>query len=363
VAENENERSKEDLTEDASPYRLEEFRRKGQVAQSKEVSSLAVLLAASITAYAMAPTLGTQLADFMRETFRTDLSARMDLGSPEMMKQTLLGALKVLVAIGLPISVAGFVLGIAASFAQVGSIFSSDPISPDLSRIDPIQGFKRIFSTKQLVEGLKISIKLVLILLVAYALLKTELLQVPASLGDEPMTMLWRHGKVAKVVFLSLAGVLGVFAAIDYGFQKWEFTKKVRMTKQEAKQEHKEREGDPMIKARIRAVQREMARRRMMQAVKKADVIVTNPTHIAVALVYDKNKMLAPKVVAKGADFIAQKIKKVAAEAGIPMVENVPLARALYKSVKMGQYVPRTLYQAVAEVLAYVYRLKHRGLN
>jgi flagellar biosynthetic protein FlhB len=139
-----------------------------------------------------------------------------------------------------------------------------------------------------------------------------------------------------------------------------EYSKNLRMTKQEAKQEHKEREGDPHIKARIRGIQRDMARKRMMQAVKKADVIVTNPTHIAIAIVYDKSDMAAPKVVAKGADFLAQKIKQIASEAGVPLVENVPLARTLYKSVKVGQYIPRALYQAVAEVLAYVYRLKRR---
>jgi flagellar biosynthetic protein FlhB len=132
------------------------------------------------------------------------------------------------------------------------------------------------------------------------------------------------------------------------------------MTKQEAKQEHKEREGDPQIKARVRAVQREVARRRMMQAIKKADVVITNPTHIAIAISYEKDKMLAPKVVAKGADHLAQRIKKIAAENGVPMVENVPLARTLFKTVKVNQYVPRALFQAIAEVLAYVYRLKGR---
>jgi flagellar biosynthetic protein FlhB len=136
--------------------------------------------------------------------------------------------------------------------------------------------------------------------------------------------------------------------------------KGMKLTKQEAKQEFKEREGDPLIKARVRSIQREVARRRMMNAVKKADVIVTNPTHIAVAIVYDRSKMDAPRVVAKGADFLAQKIKKIAADAGVPLVENVPLARTLFKSVKVGQQVPRALYQAVAEVLAHVYRLKNR---
>jgi flagellar biosynthetic protein FlhB len=358
MAEQDSDRSREDLTEEASPHRIEEFRRRGMVAQSREVSSLAALVAAAFAAYALSPKLGAELGEFMREVFRADLSARADLASLNGTKQVLFHALRIMAGIGLPISLAGFVVGALASFAQVGSIFSGDPVSPDLSRIDPIQGLRRLLSMKQLIDGVKVTFKMVVLLAVAYALIKTELLKVPASVGDSPATLLWRYGQVGKVVFLALAGVLAVFAAIDYGFQRWDFSKNIRLTKQEAKQEHKEREGDPAIKARIRAVQREIARRRMMQAVKKADVVVTNPTHIAVALVYQKDSMLAPKVVAKGADFIAQKIKRVAAEAGVPMVENVPLARALFKSVKIGQYIPRTLYQAVAEVLAYVYRLK-----
>jgi flagellar biosynthetic protein FlhB len=161
-------------------------------------------------------------------------------------------------------------------------------------------------------------------------------------------------------MFVYLIGVLGVFALVDFGFQKWEYRKGLRMTKQEAKQEFKEREGDPQLKARVRAVQRDMARKRMMEAVRKADAIITNPTHIAVAIVYDKDSMAAPKVVAKGADFLAERIKKTAIEAGIPLVENVALARTLFKTVKVGKYIPRALYQAVADILSYVYRLKGR---
>jgi flagellar biosynthetic protein FlhB len=162
-------------------------------------------------------------------------------------------------------------------------------------------------------------------------------------------------------MFLTLFSILALFAVADFVMQRYEHNKSLRLTKQEAKQEHKEREGDPQIKARIRAIQRDISRKRMMAAVKKADVIITNPTHIAIAIVYDRENMAAPKVVAKGADFIAQRIKKIAADAGIPTVENIPLARTLYKTTKVNQYVPRALYQAVAEVLAYVYRLRGRA--
>lgn len=362
MAENQQERSQEDLTEEASPYRVEEFRRKGMVAQSRDVSSLAALIAAAVTCYVMAPSMANQMGEFMKEVFRTDLSARLDLGSLDPARLTLIKAMKLMITVASPVVVAGFLLGAFGSFSQIGSVFSWEPIQPDFSKIDPIAGFRRMFSAKHAIDGLKTAFKVTIVLLVAYYSVKTHVLSVGALLDKEAGGVLEAFAKESRAVFLPIVGVLTLFAAIDFGFQRWEFGKSLRMTKQEAKQEHREREGDPMIKARIRQVQREMARRRMMQAVKKADVIVTNPTHIAVALTYAKNSMDAPKVVAKGADLLAQRIKKVAAEAGIPMVENVPLARTLFKSVKIGQTIPRALYQAVAEVLAYVYRLKNRGI-
>ena len=363
MAENQDsERSREDLTEEASPYRIEEFRRKGMVAQSREVAGLAALIAVGVATYVMAPQMGIQMAEFMREVFRTDLSARADLGSASVVGGFLMKAIKIMLAVGLPVCLAGFVIGAATSFMQVGAIFTFEPLTPDLSKINPIAGLKRIVSMRQALDGVRTIFKTVVILLVSYTLVKTQVLRAPAYVGNEPLTLIALYGSAAKAIFLSLVGVLSVFAAIDYGMQRREYSKNLRMTKAEAKQEHKEREGDPQIKARIRSIQREMARKRMMQAVKKADVIITNPTHIAIAVVYEKDSMAAPKVVAKGADFLAQRIKKIAGDAGIPMVENVPLARTLYKTVKVGQVVPRVLYQAVAEVLAYVYRLK-KSLN
>jgi flagellar biosynthetic protein FlhB len=362
MAEQQNEdRSREDLTEEASPYRLEEMRRRGQVAQSREVTGLLALFAAAVTAYALTPRMGAEVAGFMRETFRTDLSARIDLGGTHVMAGIFFKALRVMAVVGLPICIAGFIFGVAGSLGQIGAIFSSEPITPDFEKIDPLAGLRRLFSRRQLIEGLRLTIKMVIVVLVSYLLVRTQVLESPATLGTEPAGLISAYAGAAKGVFMSLTGVLAAFAVLDWVLTRREFQMSLRMTKQEAKQEHKEREGDPQIKARIRAVQREMARRRMMAAVKKADVIITNPTHIAIAVVYERDSMLAPKVVAKGADFMAQRIKKIAADAGVPLVENVPLARTLYKTVKVNQYVPRALYQAVAEVLAYVYRLKNRG--
>jgi flagellar biosynthetic protein FlhB len=361
LADNEN-RSQEDLTEEPSQHRLEEYRNKGQVAQSREIAGLAALLAAGAVTYGMAPRLGTEMFEFMREVFRTDLSSKLDLGTAHLGRTYLFKALHIMISVGMPICSAGFVVGALASFMQIGAIFTFDPIMPDFEKINPLSGLQRMISLKQLVEAARLIVKMAIVLWIAYSLIKTDILLSPAQTGGEAGTLLMTYGKSAKTIFLTLIGVLSVFAAIDYGFQRFEYNKNLRMTKQEAKQEHKEREGDPQIRARIRAVQREMARRRMMQAVKKADVIITNPTHIAIALKYDTNSMAAPKVVAKGADFMAQRIKQVALEAGIPLVENVPLARTLFKTVKIGQNIPRALYQAVAEVLAYVYKLKKRNL-
>jgi flagellar biosynthesis protein FlhB len=360
MAENQDERSREDLTEEASPYRIEEFRQKGIVSQSRELSSLAALIAAAAAVYVYAPSMGRQILEFMQDVFRTDLTARADLGSGNALREHMIKCLYVMASLGLPISLAGFFLGVLSSFAQVGSVFSMGPLTPDASRIDPIQGLKRMFAGRHLLDGLRITLKVVAVLLITYLLVKVEIFESPRHTSIDTTAILQAFSASGKAIFLALFAVLGVFGVIDFGLQRWEFSKQLRMTKQEAKQEHKEREGDPQIKARIRSVQREMARRRMMAAVKKADVVVTNPTHIAVALLYEKSKMAAPRVVAKGADFLAQKIKKIAADAGVPMVENVPLARTLYKSVKVGQFIPRALYQAVAEVLAYVYRLKNR---
>ena len=220
----------------------------------------------------------------------------------------------------------------------------------------------RLVSKKHLITSGMLVIKAIALITAAYFVVKKQTAQATAWIGVEPAVQLHAIAMLSKELAIPIVIILAVFAAIDWWVNRKEFSKQVRLTKQEAKQEHKEHEGDPQIKARIRAIQRESARRRMMQAVKKADVIITNPTHIAIAIVYEKDKMAAPKVVAKGADFLAQRIKKIAAEAGVPLVENVPLARTLYKSVKTGHGIPRNLYQAVAEVLAYVYRLKNRTL-
>ena len=338
------------------------MREKGQVAQSREVVGLLSLLAAAATLYMFAPKMGVDIAEYMRDTLRVDQAAKMNFTDKAAVNETLVKCLKLMILVGLPVSVAGFIFGIAGSFMQVGSVFSFEPITPNLEKIDPVKGLMRFLSLKFLAEGFRMIIKVVISVYVAYLLVKSEILTSPELMISDPSRVLSAFSNSAKTVFLTLLAIAGVFAGADFWMQRREWMKQVRLTRQEAKEEAKEREGNPQVKARIRSIQREMSRRRMMAAVKKADVIVTNPTHIAIAIQYDKDNMLAPKVVAKGADFVAQKIKAIAAEAGVPTVENVPLARTLYKSVKINQYIPRALYQAVAEVLAYVYRLRNHKM-
>ncbi len=352
------ERSTEDLGDEISQHRLEEYRNKGMVSQSREITGLLALLATGVTAYTLSPRMGVQLSEFMREIFSLDLSSRKDLGSAGIAHIYLIKALMLSAVVGLPICLAGLVMGVVGSFVQIGTIWSTDPLTPDFNKVNPISGFQRLVSMKTVYEGLRILLKLIVLGVAAYALVKSEILHSSQYVADDPSAIMTAYGQVAKGIFFTLMAIMALFAGIDFAMQKFDYNKQLRLTKQEAKQEHKEREGDPQIKARIRAAQREVSRRRMMQAVKKATVIVTNPTHFAIAIYYEPGTTAAPKVVAKGADFMAQKIKSIAAEAGVPIVENVPLARTLYKTVKVNHPVPRALYQAVAEVLAYVYRLK-----
>lgn len=363
MAEEKENSDRDDLSDEPSSYRLEEFRRKGKVSQSRELSGLIGLFGAMAAVYAMTPSIGEDVSAYMREVFDAGYTARINFGDGATLNVTLMRALKLLAMLGLPIAAVGFVMSFFGSFAQIGSIFSTEPLSPDIDRINPIKGFQRLFSLKQVWEAFRLILKAGAMAGAAYLVMKSEIFDSPRFLLTDPSAMLFGFGRSSKSVFFALTIVLAVFAGVDFWLQKSEYLKSLKLTKQEAKQEQKEHEGDPQIKARVRSIQREVARRRMMAAVKTADVVITNPTHIAVAIKYESGKMAAPKVVAKGADFVAQKIKKLAADSGIPLVENVPLARTLYKTVKIGQFIPRALYQAVAEVLAFVYKLKNKKVT
>jgi flagellar biosynthetic protein FlhB len=228
--------------------------------------------------------------------------------------------------------------------------------------MNPVSGMQKIFSLRSQMEGFKAILKVTIVVTIVYMIFKSEVMMFPKLVGyDMPELM----GYIGDLV-LKLAGGVGVFmlglAVFDFGYQKWDLEQKRRKTKQEVKEEMKSREGHPLVRARIRKLQRELATRRMMDDVKKADVIITNPTHIAVALIYSA-ELVAPKVLAKGAGEVAERIKALAKEHKIPIVENKPLARTIFKTIKIGQMIPRELYNAVAEVLSYVYRLKNKKVT
>ena len=358
MAESDENRDREDLSEEASPYRLEKYRKEGKVAQSKELSGIIALLATGTALYYSSQQFAGAFLDYMRETFQVHVIQEKNLSDHSVLLKTLFEVLKLIFFMAAPVAFVGLVIGVLSSFAQIGSIFSTDPLKPDLNRINPIQGLKKFISLKQLYDSLRMIFRGLVVAIVAYFMAKKYILGSGTFALNDPGILVQVLDDTSSTIFVSLCGVLLVFAAFDFWLQRWEYSKNVRVTKKEAKDEHKEHEGDPLVKSRIRSVQKEMSRKRMLEDVKKADVVVTNPTHIAVALKYDRLKMDAPRVIAKGADFLAQKIKKVAAENDVPMVENVPLARTLYKVVKIGQSIPGSLYQAVAEVLAYVFKLK-----
>ena len=364
MAENEN-RSSEDLTDEISTHRLEEFRQKGMVSQSRELTGLISLFAVGVCAYITFSHLGLKIAELMREVFDTRLvspgSDWTHLAQPSVLKDYFVRSMLLVVTLLLPVCAVGFIAGGLASFLQVGPLFTLDPLSFDLSRIDPLSGLKKFISKKQWIETVRIFLKVILVGWISYGFLKKEIFLAASHFWQEPHHLLPQVAQLLQSVFFAILGVMSVFAVLDFWLQRQEYRKNLKLTKQEAKQEAKEREGNPQTRSRIRSMQRHLARRRTLSAVKKADVLITNPTHFAVALIYQKNSMSAPQVVAKGADRIAQKMKEVAREANIPMVENVPLAQTLFKTVKVGQVIPQALYQAVAEVLTYVYQLKRKG--
>ncbi|MBI2605025.1 MAG: flagellar biosynthesis protein FlhB [Deltaproteobacteria bacterium] len=352
------ERSLDDLTEEPTPHRLEELRAKGRVAQSRELTSAIVLLGVLLTLYYTSGKFITSITGLMTEVFSKDLARPLEVHNWSSFTDIALRCGKVLAMAFLPVAGAAVILGTLTSVVQSGFIFATETLQPDFDRVNPISGFKRLFSLKSLVEGAKSVLKFAVLIGAVYSVIKARIFIIPNTVALDTRQLLAYIGDIAMRAF-GVAGILLLAAAgIDYFIQWRRHRRMAMMSKSEAKHELKEREGDPQIKARIRSIQREVARKRMMKSVPKADVVVTNPTHFAVAIVYDPDNHVAPKVVAKGADFLAQKIKEVARANGVPLVENVALARTLYKYVKVGQMIPRSLYQAVAEVLAYVYRLK-----
>ena len=343
-------------TEKPTHRRREKARDKGQVSHSTELTAALVIIGAVLALKALYPY-------FMSRT--EGMAGRylgnvLPLETPSEAQAIATGAVIKFFEILSPFFLAVVGLALAANYAQVGFLFSTQPIAMSLDRINPISGAKRLFSMRSLMMVVISSAKAVLVGLVFYYSIKGSVDKYFA-LGDchvrEIMSFMVRE---LFTVCMRAGLVLLALGFADYAYQKREYTKSLMMTKQEVKEESKEVEGSPLIKSRIRSAQRALARRRMMAAVPKADVVVTNPTHIAVALKYDGESMAAPTVVAKGKRLVAERIKEIATSHGIPIFENKPLAHSLYELVEVGSEIPAGLYKAVAEVLSYVYRLSGR---
>jgi flagellar biosynthetic protein FlhB len=266
---------------------------------------------------------------------------------------------QILVAVA-PVLGAILLAGLLVNYLQVGVLFTAKPLSPKWSNINPASGFKKIVSTRTLVEALKTILKVGLIGWVAYATVKSAMPELIPAMDMSSVDSLLFMGDLTLRVMTRILGLLLVLAVLDYAYQRWFYLDSLKMTKQEVKDELRQSEGDPLIRTRIRQIQREMARRRMFDAVPRANVVITNPIHVAVALEY-KDHMRAPKVVAKGERVVAERIKDQARKHRIPVVENPPLARALFKACPVGAEIPGDLFEAVAEVLAFVYRMNQKG--
>lgn len=343
-------------TEEATPKRKEEARQKGQVAKSMEVNSVFVILAAFFTLKMMGTYIYEELAAYMRGSFGSLMVTELTI---EALQQLFIGFSLILLKTAFPIMGVILLVSLLVNFLQVGFNFSLEPLMPDFGKVNPITGFGRLFSKRSLVEMVKSLVKIAIIGYFIYRFMLKAVQQVPSLISADLIDSLQLASSLVLDLVYQISAVMVVIAAIDYFYQWWEHNESLKMSKQEVKEEYKQMEGDPHIKSKIKERQRAMAMQRMMQDVPKADVIVTNPTHFAVALQY-KQGMAAPLVLAKGQDLIAQRIKAIGQEHKVTIVENKMLARTLYAAVEVGQAVPPELYQAVAELLAYVYRLKKR---
>lgn len=348
-------------TEEPTAKKLDDARKEGQVAKSKEIGNACML----ITLFLLIRITYSFLYEGFLEVFakaydRIPELVQMPMGLVVVGDITRLfgDAMVAMLILLLPFFAIGLIIAFFADYIQVKWKITTKPLEPKLDKMSPVSGFKRMFSMNSLMELLKSILKIALVFYVAYSTLKDEYNMIIALFNMSFMEGIAVSCKVAVDLGLKCAFIYLLIAALDFIYQKRKFKKDMMMTKQEIKEEYKQSEGDPQIKGKIKQKMREASQRRMMQDIPKADVVITNPTHYAVAILYDSNANSAPVVVAKGEDYLAQKIKEVAREHKVEIVENKPLARMLYHNVDIGEQVPPELYQAVAEVLAMVYHMQ-----
>lgn len=341
-------------TEDPSGRKLSRARDKGQVVQSREIHNWFMIgTALGLVFYLGGPisrSVGTELLRYIEMPHEYAANAAL--------WRAVMGTLgTVAIAFAVPLILL-MVAALAGTLSQIGLLFASEKIHPNLENLSPAKGFSRMFSMRGIVEFLKSLVKLASVIAVAALMLRPELNRLPGLSGMDAASLLAELSRLIVRLGFGVFIALTVIAILDYAYQRFSFTKSMRMSKQEVKEEHKQSEGDPMVRARLRQIRMERARKRMMAAVPTASVVVTNPTHVAVALKYDLGGLGAPKVVAKGAELIAQRIREIAREHDVPIIENPPLARALYGSVEVDQEIPAEHYKAVAQIIGYVFRLQ-----
>ncbi len=345
-----------DKTEQATDQRREEFRKRGQVAMTRELGSAVFFLVGAGLIYVSGRFFLQNIFEIFNRTMGGDLIQLFRDGKLNDIFSFL--GLKLVVLTG-PVFIVALVIGVGSHVVQTGFLQIEDALSPNIEKLNPLNSLGRIFSMRGVAELFKSVLKMSAIGFVMYLLLNSEVEKIPYLAGYSISQLLTYLGEILFKLLMGTGFFMLALALADYFFQRWQLEREMMMTKEEVKQEMKSRDGDPLIKARIRKMQREIATRKMMSEIPKADVVITNPTHIAVVLKYS-DKLPAPQLIAKGMDHMAEKIKQIARENNIPVIENKPLARTIFKTMKIGQVIPRELFVAVAEVLSYVFRLRRK---
>ncbi len=345
-------------SEPATPKKRQEAREKGQVAKSMDLPAAFILFFSFLSFYLFGGYMKEKMISLVSNTLRNELLMNLSMNNVQVLFGKLMLEGMLVLAPLLALSV---VIAILGNYLQFGFMLTGEPLLMKFNKINPIEGFKRMFSMRAFVDFLKSTLKMLIIGYVVYTTMweeKEKLLVLGRLPLESAMTYIW---SITLQLGIKIGLILIVLSIFDFIYQKYEFEKSIKMSKQDIKDEYKKSEGDPLIKGKIKEKQRRMAMQRMMQEVPKADVVITNPTHFAVALKYDAANMQAPVVLAKGTDYLAFKIKDIAKQNGIMTMENKPLARALYAQVEIGESIPAELFQAVAEILAYVYKVKGRN--
>lgn len=346
-------------TEEPSQKKLDDARKKGQVTSSQEVKHWFVLLGAALVIGVFGPLAAFRMTGELAG-YLTNLHA-IPMESEALLGMVTGAAMDITLILAAPLGVL-VIAAIAGSVIQTGVMASAENIKPKLEKINPLAGLKRQFALKALAEFVKGLIKIAVVGVVATMVIVPEFRGMEQLSGLDAATVMERIYDLSVQLMIAVLAIVTLIAALDYLYQRFEFMKQQRMTKQEVKDEYKQSEGDPMVKARLRQIRMERSRRRMIQAVPEADVVITNPTHFAIAMKYEPGEMGAPRVLAKGVDAVAFRIREVAEEHGVAVVENPPLARALYAAVDVDEEIPPEHYKAVAEIISYVFKLRSRRL-